>query len=114
MTEYNEWQIWNGGECPVPGDTLVQVQFACDSRSFAEGNEPDVAGEFRWDHTSDYRSVDVIAYRTVKVPEKVVLYGKYGEGEWGFEPTLWPSDTHKLTFEIIDGEPCNPVIERIK
>ena len=23
----NDWIIWNGGECPVPPDTIVQAQF---------------------------------------------------------------------------------------
>lgn len=50
----NEWVQWKGGECPVPGDTLVEVR---SRRGFVWR---DVAKAFWWDHRGD-----IVAYRVV-------------------------------------------------
>lgn len=32
MTKFGEWKIWNGGECPLPVGSKVQIQLAEDTR----------------------------------------------------------------------------------
>lgn len=53
------WITWNGGECPVSGDTKVKVMF----RDGDHGGEV-VAGSVDWAHYGS--DGDVIAYRVVK------------------------------------------------
>ena len=55
-----EWIEWNGGECPVPGDTLVDLKFA-DKGSCAVVS----AGQFDWGHC-DNPYFNIIAYRIVQ------------------------------------------------
>lgn len=56
-----EWIEWNGGECPVDPETVVEVKF----RGPAVGMEPDrdlaEATCFYWLHDNDCS--DIIAYR---------------------------------------------------
>lgn len=63
------WVKWEGGECPVPKDTIVQIGM----RDGTSACEPGVAGELRWDHRG-WRG-DITRYRVVK-PEC--------EHEWRF------------------------------
>jgi hypothetical protein len=51
------WQSWEGGRCPVPSDSLVNVMFA-------DGEMYDgvIAGELRWDHIGS--AGDIVAWRT--------------------------------------------------
>nr|DAL40215.1 MAG TPA_asm: protein of unknown function (DUF5320) [Caudoviricetes sp.] len=63
------WVKWEGGECPVPKDTIVQIRM----RDGTSACEPGVAGELRWDHRG-WRG-DITRYRVVK-PEC--------EHEWRF------------------------------
>lgn len=53
-----EWIKWEGGECPVSDDTVVDVKFR-------EGGDPDraCAGTYYWPHDND--SSDIVAYRVV-------------------------------------------------
>lgn len=53
----SDWIEWHGGDCPVPGDTLVQYRLR-------GGMETVSAEELDWDWYDD--SVDIIAYRIVK------------------------------------------------
>ena len=59
----NKWVIWNGGECPVAPDTLIQAQLRCDTRAVAEKDIGAPAGEYRWKHNDGCRTADIIAYR---------------------------------------------------
>ncbi|OKP79795.1 hypothetical protein BTE77_06815 [Ensifer adhaerens] len=55
----NGWLAWAGGDCPVAGDTLVQIR-----AEFGPTDEPAPAGRWQWDHdrpTSD----QITAYRIV-------------------------------------------------
>ena len=52
------WIEWNGGECPVPGETEVQYVLR-DGLSFTRK-----AGNLRWDHFD--RDGDIIRYRIIK------------------------------------------------
>lgn len=53
--EVGKWYGWNGGECPVHPDTVVEVEFG--ERSVAS------ACRFMWDHTG---IKDIIAFRIIK------------------------------------------------
>lgn len=55
-----DWIEWNGGECPVPEDTLVRVRFR-------SGNEDDCPADILWwGRTSGNLGHDIIAYRIIK------------------------------------------------
>lgn len=54
------WVKWEGGECPVQKDTIVQIRM----RDGTSACEPGVAGELRWDHRG-WRG-DITRYRVVK------------------------------------------------
>lgn len=54
------WVKWEGGECPVPKDTFVQIRM----RDGTSACEPGVAGELRWGHRG-WRG-DITRYRVVK------------------------------------------------
>ena len=48
---------WNGGECPVPPETKVEVEFRGGAVREAR------AGDYYWDH--DDGNGDIVSYRTV-------------------------------------------------
>ena len=51
------WIEWDGGDCPVPADTRVEVRLCC-------GPEfKDVAESLRWDRRGEG---DIVAYRVVR------------------------------------------------
>ena len=59
MTTINSpWIKWNGGECPVPPDTVVKVK--CRSGKVLE---PRLAYRYSWTHID--RVNDIVEYRTV-------------------------------------------------
>ena len=49
---------WNGGECPVPPDTFVEVKLR---KGAVTG--PSTASSYEWDHDDD--GGDIVEYRTV-------------------------------------------------
>lgn len=55
----NKWIEWRGGECPVPGDTLVDVCFCSGNVSRSTR-----AAIHHWDQIGSL--VDVVAYRVVQ------------------------------------------------
>ena len=56
------WITWNGGECPVPEGTLVDVRYR-----FGHEKRPYKAENYRWMH---YGAVhDIVAYRVVEQPK---------------------------------------------
>lgn len=93
MTEYNEWKIWNGGECPVPKGTMGRVQYREENRRIAEGYGKENISNCRWPHL-DCGS-DIIAYQTVKEPvaEERITH-----------VCLVPGRTHALKYTLTDGE----------
>ena len=54
----SEWTEWNGGECPVAPDTLVEVRWR--NGDMSPGSRADT---WSWTHTGVY---PIIAYRVVK------------------------------------------------
>ena len=58
------WIEWAGGECPVPPETRVAVQFRFEP-GVDQGN--DRAVDLRWSHKG--YDADIIAYRIVKEPQ---------------------------------------------
>lgn len=59
MSEENEFIDWQGGECPVDPDTIVQVRLSGNDGYFIRR-----AGDLRWHHTNF--SGDIVEYRVVK------------------------------------------------
>lgn len=55
------WIPWTGGECPVPGDTVVDVELRNGERFFDRES-----GYWDWRHSD--LALDIIAYRVVKEP----------------------------------------------
>ena len=69
MTNYNDgsWWGWNGGECPVHPETVVEIQHA--------NREQIEACDVRW--TKKNFSGDVVAFRVIKEhkePREVWMY----------------------------------------
>lgn len=56
------WIPWAGGECPVPGNTVVEVR--CQNLVICK----EKASEHWWDHLAD-SGYNIIAYRIVKEPQ---------------------------------------------
>lgn len=71
LPEGHGWIPWSGGECPVPGDALVEVKFRVGTYS----------AEFRADHwvwTPTGHPLDITAYRIVKPAEPAAAVVKPG------------------------------------
>ena len=54
------WVPWNGGRCPVPGETLVEV------RSRDGDTETAPACGWEWELASEFPKSDIVAYRVIK------------------------------------------------
>ena len=83
MTDYNDgrWHGWNGGECPVHPETVVDAILMDGSRPWGCGNS--VAYDLDWDHGPGEK--DIIAFRVVKEyrePREVWLQEGYMTGSW--------------------------------
>lgn len=61
--EYGVWYDWQGGECPVDGDTVVYVRLASGDE---DGGK---ATSFYWNHDGD--GADIVAYRVVE-PDDII------------------------------------------
>lgn len=70
-----QWYGWNGGECPVHPETVVDVAVAA-TRGFIDLCESVLAGDFCWPHDG---ARPIIAFRVVKhhVEPKVVWVNEY-------------------------------------
>lgn len=65
--EVGKWNGWNGGECPVHPDTVVQVQRRDETREQVEAESPSSAHRANeWDWACDGVAGDIIAFRVVK------------------------------------------------
>lgn len=69
----NDWIIWNGGECPVPGKRIVP-QFRDQNRIEAEKNAEHEADELYWGHNGADAG-DITAYRLIPEPLWVDMKG---------------------------------------
>lgn len=117
MTKYGEWRIWNGGECPVDPDTKVQVQTACQSRSYVERRDwTGIARQIDWLMTT-HRSSTIIAYRVVKEPMRETRkhecwVGVYEESCPMLSDSNLTGFTHGVAVQdIVDGKPVRIVWE---
>lgn len=54
---YGPWIKWDGGECPVPPDTLVDIKLRS---GFVRGLRP--AGKYIWNHDDDDDDGDIMEY----------------------------------------------------
>ncbi len=59
----SDWIEWDGGECPVPPETMVEVRFPVGA---LHSSETHPAKEFRWNLKGGFG--DIIAYRVVSPP----------------------------------------------
>ena len=53
---------WNGGECPVPGDTRVEVKLRGEG---VEEYAKEFATHLWWTHEEEYPEADIVAYRVL-------------------------------------------------
>ena len=115
----NDWIIWNGGDCPVPSDTMVQVQLRTDTRNSAEFRDWREAKS--WDWAVDGRNLDIIAYRITSEPMWVGITGFVGyEGYFAFGREKCIDDTHRLRIpvKLINGKRViddsrQPIMEKL-
>jgi hypothetical protein len=70
-----QWYGWNGGECPVHPETVVDVAVAA-TKGFIDLYESRLAGDFGWSPT---KRSPIITFRVVKhhVEPKVVWVNEY-------------------------------------
>ena len=88
--ETNVWYGWNGGECPVHPETVVQVQMANETREQVEEESPSSAHcagvwSWDWDWACDDVAFCIIAFRIVKerkVPREVWMKWNERGGYW--------------------------------
>lgn len=68
MTNYNDgkWHGWNGGECPLHPNTLVQTQFAAESRIEAERGTARRAENFDWSGPEKLPTSHITNFRVIK------------------------------------------------
>ena len=71
-----QWYGWNGGECPVHPDTVVDVAVPS-TKGHINLYESRPAGRWFWDNTC--RNTPIIAFRVVKhhVEPKVIWVNEY-------------------------------------
>jgi len=100
----NDWIIWNGGDCPVSPDTIVQVQWADEDRLEAEECEERPANAVRWAWNSRN---NIIAYRIISEMLWVEITGFVDrDGDCLFGRVKCLDDTHRLRIpmKLIDGK----------
>jgi len=56
------WIPWNGGKCPVPGDTRVEVKLRGEG---VEEYAKEYATNLWWEHTAEFPENDIVAYRVL-------------------------------------------------
>ena len=81
MTDYKEgvWYGWNGGECPVHPESIVQVRLA--DRSCEDGDMTERAGNWVW---LAENNADIIVFRVIKQHrEPQEVYFRMDES-WGW------------------------------
>ncbi len=61
----NDWTPHHGGDCPVEGETMVEVKW--NGEGFV--SPATEAKEYRWSHSGDEND-DIIAYRVVQVVQE--------------------------------------------
>ena len=96
---YNPWIKWDGGECPVPFDTLVEVTLRS---GFLLG--PVRAARYAWNHLGT--RTDIVGYRTItEQPDLEAAEKMLRENGYTIIPPAKP-----LTFE--DVVPMTEVPEK--
>ena len=65
MTNYNDgkWHGWNGGECPVDVESIVEGMYLRDDMPAPESPCTDRAGHFDWEYEA---ANTLIAFRVIK------------------------------------------------
>lgn len=83
----SDWIEWTGGNCPVRGDTLVEVRI--------RGGDVvrDRAREFWWDHQRHLRASDILAYRVVQAAKQPAPSDGWIEQAEGMVGRTVPFDT---------------------
>lgn len=76
----SDWIEWNGGECPLPPETNVEVRFRNGKTSCT-----DDPFYWRWGHLSEASISDIIAYRVIEnaeAPRETALARQEGGGHY--------------------------------
>lgn len=84
---YGPWIKWDGGECPVPLDTLVEVKLRCGASELSG-----LAKKYCWHHNDD--GADIVEYRTITEQPDLEAAEKLPRENWY---TIVPP----LTFEDV-------------
>lgn len=105
----SDWQAFNGGECPVHPETLVQIQTFGEVVNGTWCPEIAAAGGIDWRHTG--KDSDVSNFRTfgppIKVPveERKALYAASDAIQEAMKPTN-PKDgvaSNKMPLHLVSG-----------
>lgn len=59
------WIKWEGGECPVAADAIVEVKLSCEEGGWNWESDPHPAWAWWWGW-NEGKNTDIIAYRIVK------------------------------------------------
>ncbi len=102
MTDYTygPWTVHTPGKCPVPPDTLVQMQFRSESQIDAEESAVVVAGKQDWSADGE-----IAYYRIAQVAEWWVETGCFGIGSTMTARTKAVADQFRVHWPVIDGQP---------
>lgn len=105
------WQIWNGGENPVPFKS-VQVQYDAQTRLDAEKSSVTFSQFVPWLHYSDHDWENLICYRVMEeikpevkqVTRWIELSTLAIQGVFTTASKTVDS-VAKITFNLVDGKP---------
>lgn len=105
------WQIWNGGENPVPGK-FVQKQLSDETRNTAEEDFVLQSDVYRWNHVYKSGWNNIVCYRVMeKIKPEVVEVIRW-VNPVDYEPDgIFVSvyrqgkEQAKITFNLVDGTP---------
>ena len=117
----NDWIIWNGGECPVPGKR-VQIQLRCQTRFEAELGLIRYTHQRQWEWAVDgNEDFDIIAYRLIPEPLWAKLTARVSDfgGVWaGGMDMIGHTHLLRIPMKLIDGKRViddsrQPVMEKL-
>ena len=78
MINYNDgkWHGWNGGECPVHPETVIEVRWKSDhATQRGQAGNFDRAGQWKWNNTYSNRIVAFRVAKEHKEPREIVVDG---------------------------------------
>lgn len=86
MTDYNDgkWHGWNGGECPVHPETLVEGIYINPEEGGVDSRSPvtDRASEFDWERVERFLLVSFRVIKPYREPREVWMLKGVLSGNW--------------------------------